>query len=225
MITKDMSVEGSLSSEHTYTSLSLVLFKARNIDHPPSDVFNMVNKELFENLTLRSLLHLCTACNMRPTAPMLAVALQNSIPSLTGLPMDNPDAAFYIDIAKRFFAPVSISIRQKTHTYIGLNPGHYMNMVNRYNIEAQQGCFSSGLTYYVHLILSGCNDIIHTKKGRDFIKNIALEWLQEPMDPAMVKVYEHLINVLDHGLVLRKRQLMPGCSGQISYHIKQDEHL
>ena len=220
-----MSIEGALSSEHTHTSLSLVLFKARNIDHPSSDVLTMVSKELFETLTLRSLLHLCTACKMRPTAPMLAIALQNSIPSLTGLPMDNPDTGFYIDIAKRFFAPVSISIYHKTRAYGVLEPGRQMALVNRDNIEAPHDSFSSGISYYVHLIVPRYDEIIHTKKGRDFVKSIALEWLQTPLHPAMIKVYNHLINVLDHGLVLRKRQLEPGCIGQILYHVEQDEHL
>jgi hypothetical protein len=41
----------------------------------------------------------------------------------------------------------------------------------------------------------------------------------------MVMVYHHLINVLDHALVLRKRELLPGCHGQISWDIEQDEHL
>jgi hypothetical protein len=223
-------VEGSLSSEHTHTALSLVLFqKANKIEHPPSELVTMVSKELFQTLTLRSLLHLCTVCKMRPTAPMLAIALQNSIPSLTGLLMDNPDTGFYIDIAKRFFAPVSISICQKTRMYKTLEPGIFLRNPDFGNdIEDPAGpfkYFSSGIAYYTFLVIPGYDDTMHTKKGREFIKSIVLEWLQTPLLPAMVKIYNHLINVMDHGLVLRNRKLMPGCHGHITWDIEQDEHL
>jgi hypothetical protein len=219
-------VEGSLSSEHTHTTLSLVLFKkANNIEHPPSDLVTMVSKELFETLTLRSLLHLCTVCKMRPTAPMLAIALQNSIPSLTGLPMDNPDAGFYIDIAKRFFGPMSTSIYQTTRVYGSLAPNLYFELIDRDNVEAPHESYPSGLVYYTHLVMQGCKAFIHQKKGRDFIKNLILQWLQTPLHPSMVIVYHHLINVLDHALVLRKRTLSPGCHGHFDWNIEQDEHL
>ena len=139
--------------------------------------------------------------------------------------MDNPDIGFYIDIAKRFFAPINLSTHQQDHMYDVLLPGRFMGaLVNSGNIEAPHECFSSGITYYVHLVIPGYDDIIHTKKGRDFIKGVVLEWLQTPLEPAMVKVYNHLINVLDHGLVLRNRNLQPGCIGKITYSIEQDEH-
>ena len=216
-------VEGSLSSEHTHTALSLVLFKKAN--NPPSELVTMVSKELFQTLTLRSLLHLCTVCKMRPTAPMLAIALQNSLPSLTGLPMDNPDAGFYIDIAKRFFAPVSISICQKTRMYRALEPGIFFNRMDFEDPVGPFQYFSSGIAYYAYLVIPGYKDTMHTKKGRELIKSIVLEWLQTPLHPSMVKIYNHLINVMDHGLVLRNRKLMPGCHGHITWDYKPDEHL
>ena len=216
--------QGSLSSTDTHIPLSLVLFKKSIVD-APEEIVKMVSKELFETLTLRSLLHLCTACKQTPTALMLAIALQNSVPSLTGLPMDNPDPGFYIDIAKRFFGPVDIPIGRRTDMYDALKPGRFLGaLVCRNNIDAPHGCFSSGLAYYVHLVLHSC-DLVHTKKGRDFIKGIVLEWLQTPLVGAMVKVYNHLVNVLDHGFVLRKRNLEPGCIGHITYSVEQDEHL
>jgi hypothetical protein len=220
-------VEGSLSSEHTHTALSLVLFKKANkIEHPPSELVTMVSKELFQTLTLRSLLHLCTVCRMRPTAPMLAIALQNSIPSLTGLPMDNSDAGFYIDIAKRFFGPMSTSIYETTRVHASLEPNLYLRgLIDRDNVEAPHESYPSGVVYYTHLVMQGCNAFIKQKKGRDFIKNLILQWLQTKLHPSMVIVYHHLINVLDHALVLRKRELLPGCHGQFMWDIEQDEHL
>jgi hypothetical protein len=175
-------------------------------------------------MTLSTLMSICTACNKKPSAPMLAVALQNSLPSLTGLPMDNPDPCFYIDIAKRFFGPVNLQISIRTHVYNMLTPNRLMGaVIYNGNIEAPHECFSSGIEYYVHHIVP--RNLIHTKKGRDFIKGIVLEWLQTPLDEDMVKVYNHLINVLDHGLVLRHRHLVPGWLGCISNTIRNDEHL
>ena len=222
-----MSVEGSLSSEETHTSLSLVLFKAKNIEHPSADLLNMISKELFETLTIRSLLRLCTACKLQPTAPMLAIALQNSIPSLTGLPMDNPDTGYYIEIAKRFFAPMSTSIpvSYKIAVRKCLEPGVWLHLESFRNndIEAPVGFFPSGVSFYVNLMIPINYHFLDTKEGREFVKCIALEWLQTPLDPRMVKIYNHLINVMDHGLVLRWRRLTAGWLERPYTH--RDEHL
>lgn len=214
----------SLSSDDTHTPLALKIFRF-NVD-APIEVVKLVCKELFETLTIRSLLNLCTACKQTPTSAMLAIALQNSIPSLTGLPMDNPDPGFYLDIAKRFFAPVVIGISRRTDMYNALYPGRFFgSLVSRADLETPQGDFSSGICYYIYLILFSCN-LVHTKKGRDFIKGIVTEWLCTPhISPCMEKVYRHLLNVLDHGLVLRCRKLEPGGVARIFNTIGDDEHL
>jgi hypothetical protein len=221
-------IQGSLSSEDVYAPLSQVLHIGMAHAFPfPLEISNLVIGELLESITIDTLEVICMICSQKPTAPMLAIALQNSIPSLTGLPMDNPDPGFYIDIAKRFFGPVNLPIRIRTEMYDALQPTRYVgSLINRDNIEAPHGFFSSGLSYYVHIVLYS-RDLIHTKKGRDFIKGIALEWLQTPLlHDAMVKAYTHLINVLDHGLVLRYRNLEPGCIGQLMHNsIQNDEHL
>ncbi len=41
----------------------------------------------------------------------------------------------------------------------------------------------------------------------------------------MLTVYYHLLCILDHGFVLRHRNLEPGCIGHMTYHIELDEHL
>ena len=84
---------------------------------PPSDLLAIMNTELRSILTLRSLVNLCVACKLKPTAQMLAFALQNSIPSLTGLPMDNPDPGFYINVAKGFYDKQFASIEHKVKLY------------------------------------------------------------------------------------------------------------
>ena len=72
---------------------------------------------LCETLTIRSLLNLCTALKQRPSPAMLAFALQNSVPSLTGLPIDNPDPEFYLTIAKKFFDKTELTVEDRTHIY------------------------------------------------------------------------------------------------------------
>ena len=217
-------IEGALSSDDTYSPLLLLILNANERTFS-LDIARLMSRELFGCMTLRTLMSICTACNKKPSAPMLAVALQNSLPSLTGLPMDNPDHYFYIDIAKRFFGPANLQIRIRTTMYNTLTPDRFMVAYARdRNIETPQGGFSSWIEYYVHLILYS-RELVHTKKGRDFAKSIVLEWLQTPLDEDMVKVYNHLINVLDHGLVLRHRHLVPGWLGCISNTIRNDEHL
>ena len=217
-------VVGSLSSASTHAPLveRLVFLKTRG--SIPLVLTEMISKELFGLMTLRSLLNLCTVCRETPTAAMLAIALQNSVPSLTGLPMDNPDPAFYIDIAKRFFKPVVISIRLKTEMYDTLQPNRFLGAVVG-DLDTPYNGHPSGLSYYIHIICSTGRDVKITKKGRDFIKGIALEWLETPLSADMARVYMHLLNVLDHGLVLRNRNLEPGCLGCWTHSIAQDEHL
>jgi hypothetical protein len=62
-----------------YMPLSTALFVS--VDVPDNFVYIM-SRELWRTLTVRSLLNLCTAVKQRPGAVMLALALQNSIPSL-----------------------------------------------------------------------------------------------------------------------------------------------
>ena len=217
-------IEGALSSDDTYSPLLLVILNANERTFS-LELAGLVSRELFGCMTIRTLMSICTACNKKPSAPMLAVALQNSIPSLTGLPMDNPDPYFYIDIAKRFFSPVNLQISIRNNIYYVLAPCRFMGALNdRNNIEAPVHGFSSGIEYYVHLILYS-RALVHTKKGRVFVKGLALEWLQTPLDDSMVKVYNHLIHVLDHGFVLRHRNLEPGWLGCVTNTIKNDEHL
>ena len=220
-----------LSSDDTHASLVDHLFECKKkrtaTNNYPQEVKQMVCRVLFQELTLKSLLNLCTACKQRPTAAMLAIALQNSIPSLTGLPMDNPDPAFYIDIARSFFSPEPISIQRRTDIFISLQPGQFNGVLNG-NLEDPNG-FEARFDRYIRCVLYMHQDIIHTKKGRDFIKGIILQWIQEEtpvfLYPGMRKVYDHLLNIMDHGLVLRHRRLEPGCIGHMTYSIGDDEHL
>lgn len=218
----------AVSPDDTHAPLVARLFKckATTSTEAPHEINQMVSRVLFDQLTLRSLLNLCTACKQPPTAAMLAIALQHSIPSLTGLPMDNPDPAFYIDIAKSFFNPANtITIQQQTGAYIALQPGRFNGALNG-SLEDAHG-FEARLDTYVHHVLYMKQDLLRTKKGRDFMKSIILQWIQAPLylHPGMQKVYDHLLNILDHGFVLRHRALEPGCIGHMTHSIGDDEHL
>ena len=199
----------------------------------PSDCVQMVSNEL----TLRSLLHLCTACKQRsPTPAMLAIALQNSIPSLTGLPMDNPDPDFYLEIAKRWFDPTELTIEDKSNLYL---------RVHRF--ENQNGFFPLGTTdvyaplsdvrwpcgldFFVFKQISSLHCHILSNKRRKFVRGMMLEWrahyyYERQLAPADFLKYgifiDRIINILDHAHVLSYRCLTPGFSG--SSFVGTDEH-
>ncbi len=156
---------------HTHIPLAAFLFKSSAAtDAPPLEMVRKVSSEMFERLTLRSLLNLCTVCRQKPTSAMLAIALQNSIPSLTGLPLDNPDPAFYIDIAKRFFdREYEVPNRRKMDMYDVLVPERFFRGVVS-SLEDRHGCFPTGLDSYIHEILYFKQEILRTKKGREFIR-------------------------------------------------------
>ena len=201
-----------------------------------ADVVFILNKDFRESLTLRSLILLCEACGIRPTAPMLAFALQNSIPGLVGLPMDNPDPEFYIDIAKKFFDPTEITIRQKVRIYHNVHKydGYDGFFPIHADLDAQRSDDDNmpcAMDYYVRWQMFAMDSIIDTKKGRDFLKGVLMDWQADyertaPNDPRYPRFINHLLNILEHGMVLRHRHLRPGWLGEFfRMDYKGDEHL
>ena len=199
-----------------------------------ADVLFILNKDFRESLTLCSLVLLCKACCMRPTAPMLAFALQNSIPGLVGLPMDNPDPGFYIDIAKKFFDPTEISYERKMNVYRHV---HYYDHSNQFfprdtDLDApSDGFWPCMMDYYVESMIPGIGSMFTTKKGRDFVKEVMLGWKSHyektaPNDPRYPRFINHVLNILEHGMILRYRHMRPGWL-QGGYHgrCNSDEHL
>ena len=200
-----------------------------------ADVVFILNKDFRESLTLRSLILLCEACCMRPTAPMLAFALQNSIPGLVGLPMDNPDPEFYIDIAKRFFDPTEITPYLKLQIYRCVH--NDMRRGEFFPSNAKLDAYMSSywpctMDCYVNTQLEAMEPVINTKKGRDFLKEVMLGWkvhyeLNKPNDPRYPRFINHILNILEHGMILRYRRMSPGWLGLGAWRkpFKDDEHL
>ena len=189
----------------------------------------MVNKELQETLTIRSLLHLCTACKNRPSAQMLAFAVQNSIPSLVGLPMDNQNPAFYINIAQRYFCPLNINVQMRTEIYSALN---LMDLFSSTDLEKKVcDAWPTGWIYYTYAVINRTLQVTGTHTGRKFVKDLILEWkafYQQtlPNDPRYSVFIDGIISILDHGFVLRRRCMLPGLIGQtIIREYDIDEHL
>ena len=199
------------------------------------DVILLLNTELRKSLTLRSLVLLCEACSMRPTAPMLAFALQNSIPGLVGLPMDNPDPGYYIDIAKKFFDPTEISVELKDYLYRNvcndMQQRHFFP--SKTNLDAYMNSYwPCTMDCYVNSQLYTMEPVIYTKKGRDFLKEVMLIWKvhyeqHEPNDPRYPRFINHILNILEHGMILRYRRMSPGWLGLGAWRkpFKFDEHL
>jgi hypothetical protein len=198
-----------------------------------ADVLLILNKDFRESLTLRSLVLLCEACCMRPTAPMLAFALQNSIPGLVGLPMDNPDAGFYIDIAKKFFDPTDLTFERKVRIYRTV---HNYDRTNDFfpdyiNLDAPHGGSLSNMDFYVIMnMYGGMGCTLRTKKRRNAVKEVMLEWKAvyertAPNDLRYPRFINHILNILEHGMILRHRYLLPGGMQEFRVDYKGDEHL
>ena len=199
------------------------------------DVILLLNTELRKSLTLSSLVRLCEACSMRPTAPMLAFALQTSIPGLVGLPMDNPDPGYYIDIAKKFFDPTEISVELKDYLYRNvcndMEQRHFFP--HSTNLDAYMNSYwPCTMDCYVNSQLYTMEPVIYTKKGRDFLKEVMLIWKvhyeqHEPNDPRYPRFINHILNILEHGMILRYRRMSPGWLGLGAWRkpFKDDEHL
>jgi hypothetical protein len=199
----------------------------------PSDLIAMMNKGFRESLTLRSLINLCIACKQRPSAPMLAFALQNSIPSLVGLPMDNPDPGFYVDIAKRFFDPEPVTFQERVTFYRSVH--HYNGKDDFFpfrsvDLDSSIGPFwPTAMDFYVENTLSGMSEtLLATQKGRAFVKEAMLEWRKvHERQPDHIRFIDHILRILDHGMVLRRRRVLPGllhdCLNCV--YFDKDEHL
>jgi hypothetical protein len=224
-------IEGSLSSDDTHAPLLLILLngKARTV---PLELAELVSRVLFGSLTLRDLGRICTACIQKPTAPMLAIALQNSIPSLTGLPMDNPDPAFYIDIAKKYFDPTELTVAERVFYHRRVHwfqdsshffPEHVTDLYAPYNY-----LWPCGLDYYIACQMSSIQSRIYTKKTRDFVRGLMMEWRAfygAAGNANQLVFIDRFVSILDHGFVLRSRRMMPGCVGQGSSFMTNREHL
>ncbi len=197
----------------------------------PEHASMLLNPLFGDGLTLSGLMRMCIACNQKPTAPMLALAVQNSLPSLTGLPMDNPDPGFYLDIAKRFFDPQPVAFNQKVYFYRSVH--NYENTDDFFprgtNLDGSRSEYwPCTMDYYVERTMIGIpHEMITTQKGRAFAKEAMLEWRTvHEQQPDHTRFIDHIIRILDHGMVLRRRHVMPGWlrdCGHMPY--RDDEHL
>jgi hypothetical protein len=173
-----------------------------------SELLAILNSELRSTLTLRSLVNLCVACKQQPTAQMLAFALQNSIPSLTGLPMDDPRPEFYISVAKKFFGcKYFVSFAQKMdlykriHNYDGGN--HFFPQgTDLYSPGPYWAC---GMDYYVRHTIGSMGSVrLGTNAGRKLAKKVMLGWKTHynGWPPEYHDFIDRVLRILDHAFVL-----------------------
>jgi len=199
-------------SDDIFLPLSKTLFthteKKGKSDFPP-ELLAIINTELRSTLTLRSLLNLCAACKRTPTAPMLAFALQNSIPCLTGLPMDDPDPGFYIEVAKKFYDKKyanfedRVWLYRRVHNHRGRDEFFPPN-VDLYGPLTQYR--PSAMDYYVSSQISDIGDcVLATKENRRLTKELMLEWraYYEGKDPKYHDFIDRVVRILDHAFVLQ----------------------
>ena len=225
-------MQHSAINEDPLAPLTLTLVRHSRVKGDvPDEIIQKVIKELRATLTIRSLHHLCTACGLRrgqPSAALLAFAVQNSIPSLVGLPMDNPNAGFYIDIAKRYFRRPDLNIEVRSSVY------DTMALMGKFSTTELDRPFQygwpTGWAYFTHTIIRETAKITNTHVGREFVTGLALEWrarfsVKKPDDRRYVDFWDELISILEHGFILRYREMCTGRFGSLVYDYKTDEHL
>jgi len=196
-----------MSDDDIFLPLSKTLFTHKS-DFPP-ELLPIINTELRQTLTLRSLVHLCTACKQKPTAPMLAFALQNSIPSLTRLPMDNPNPGFYINVATTFFCDKKFATIKRRrwlyrviHHFEGLD-AFFPPDVNLYAPLDEYR--PSAMDYYVHHQITHIGKcFLSTQEGRRLSREMMLEWRAhyEGYGPEYHDFIDRVVRILDYGFVL-----------------------
>jgi hypothetical protein len=193
-------------SDDAFLPLSKPLLTHKNTELP-SDLLAILNSELRSTLTLRSLFNLCVACKVKkPTAQMLAFALQNSIPGLTGLPMDKPDPAFYIKIAKRFydkaFASIEHKVNLRIHNYFGRSQ-FFPAGTNLY-ARFDEG-WPRAMDYYVRVQIDEMSGLglLGTREGRKMANESMLKWKKhyEGHGPQYQEFIDLIVRILDHGFV------------------------
>ena len=201
----------TMSDDDIYSPLSHTLFThiRTMVDRTlPLELIAMINTELRSTLTLRNLVNLCVACGLQPTAPMLAFALQNSIPSLTGLPMDNPDPGFYIEVAKKFYDKKyanfedRVWLYRRVHNHRGRDEFFPPN-VDLYGPLTQYR--PSAMDYYVSSQISDIGDcVLATKENRRLTRELMLEWraYYEGKYPKYHDFIDRVVRILDHAFVL-----------------------
>lgn len=162
----------------------------------------LLNTELQDTITIRSLLHLCTACNVRkPPAYILALAVQNSIPCLVGLPMDNPDPEFYINIARNYFRPLDLTIKLRSDAHRAVT---VMQDFMKTDLS-KLWCFP--WSHYVMRTLGAITPVLETQTGRKYVKELLLEWMvfyqqTRPRDPRYSMHIDNVIRRLDYAFIL-----------------------
>jgi hypothetical protein len=188
---------------------------------------SLITNGFFENVTLRTLMNVCIVCKKTPTAPALAFALQNSLPSLTGLPMDNGDPAFYLEIARTFFDPYPVTFLEQVSFSRRVHFHHGVNLLFPYGLNLDAPSHDPDqwmIDYWVERTVSDLSvSMLRTKKGRAFVREAMVNWHRQ--DPAHIRLINRVISVLDHGMVLRWRQVLPGrMHDEYRHPYGDDEH-
>lgn len=165
-------------------------------------------------LSLRHLVHLCTAVHQIPhtlPAHVIAAALKASIPQLQNLDMERADPLFYLGIAKRFFDPeppdmlltqlVVANIRKDGEFFPDDKKKRPKGMKNLPDLE-----------YYTERMVNNILPAIVTKKGRELVINVMEGWeryyrTKYPTDTESRLFIRHVLYSLKNVFVLRWRLL------------------
>lgn len=159
------------------------------------DIIILVSQILCKELTLKDLMHLRIACNAKPSAQMLAFALQNSLPCLVGLNMDSHDMNYYLQIARTYFDPFEPSMYDETMIYhhIARN-GENQDVICLVPVNGRSN------DYYIKQLLTRLDFAMSGKKKRALVEKVLLRWKAERK--GMRVFIDQTISVLHKAFIL-----------------------
>ena len=175
----------------------------------PIEMIVLVSDHL---LSLRSLMHFCTAFRLKPTAKALALAFREAVPSWVDIPMDEQDPKFFIALAKWFFNPKPFKITDRTHLYQVMDLPLFPRRLQMHLPFAHN---QSGYEYFTRLFWIQLAPKYFTRNGRALVRGLLLEWKEIftnemfPRSKAYPVFLDHLVNSLDHAFVLDEKVLKP----------------
>ena len=199
--------------------------QSKGMAHLPHEIVPLIS----ESLSLRELMLFCMTCkHIKPTARALALALQEAIPSCIGLPIHDKRPEFFIDIAKWYFDPKPINVSMRTDLHNAMRDAPFPS---RCNMALPIYTYSDGFAFYTRQFMESMLVWFFTKKGRAAARELLLEWrefyftTQFPGDQRYTDFIDHIVDIFDHGFVVRDRKLVPGCLQQFYPFISEFEHL
>jgi hypothetical protein len=180
--------------------MSIVSFILTHIGKIPSvseDIIILLTNFLGKYLTLKDLMHLRIACNAKPSAEMLAFALQNSLPYLVGLNMNARSVNYYLQIASSYFDPSEPSMYDETMIY-----HHIARNGENQDVICVVPVYGSSFDFYIKQLLRRLDFAMSGKKKRALVEKVLLRWRADRMGVSSRAFIDRTVEVLHKAFIL-----------------------